>query len=167
MGVPENHPAILAAIQRGLIPVERPKEKAATKRKPQLVAASFARTAAGPVWVIPIEICSLANERQWRTRNRVAQAHRKAVSGSLGRSLYDLAPLAAHYHRGGAVRVLLTRLGGRALDRTANLPAALKYVEDAVALMMGADDGDARWRCECGQEPGGPSGVRIEITEAA
>lgn len=119
------------------------------------------------VWVIRgIEVPSLANSRDWRTRNRVAQAHRRAVSFSLGGSLFDLAPLASRYHFGGKVLVKLTRLGGRALDRTANLPASLKYIEDAVALMMGADDGDSsRWLCECAQEPGGATGVRIEITE--
>lgn len=47
-----------------------------------------------------------------------------------------------------------------------NLPSALKGVEDAVAFLIGADDADPRWRCECRQEPGGPLGVKIELAVA-
>lgn len=129
--------------------------------KPELVAASFAPPA---TWVVPVPVPSLANERQWQARTRVAQAHRKAVSRALGPHLRHLSPFAEHFHAGGVLVITLTRLGGRALDRAANLPAALKYVEDAVALVVGADDGAPNWRCECRQEPGGPAGVRIELT---
>ena len=48
-----------------------------------------------------------------------------------------------------------------------NLPSSLKGVEDAVALMLGADDGDPRWRCVCAQEPGGRAGVRVRISKGA
>lgn len=129
--------------------------------KPQLVAASFAPPA---TWVIPVTLPSLANERQWQARNRAAKAHRTAVCHAMARYLRQLLPFAeaAHYaHR--MVRCRLTRLGGRKLDQMANLPASLKYVEDAVCLMLGLDDGDSRWLCDVDQEPGGPCGVRVEL----
>lgn len=138
-------------------------EPVAQPGRPELVAA--AHVPGSRVWVIGVEVPSLSNSREWRTRNRVAQAHRKAVSRALGAALPDLAPVAAHFHRGGTVRVALTRLGGRALDQHDNLPASLKYVLDGVCLMIGADDADPRLEVVHGQEPGGASGVRIEITE--
>jgi hypothetical protein len=140
------------------------------RRGPALVEASFAFEPSPPrvVAVVPCEVPSLANDRDWRTRNRVTQAHRLAVSRALGPHLAALAPLAEHYHRGGTLRVVLTRLGGRQLDRMANLGASLKYVEDAVALMLGASDGADNWDCKPAQEPGGLAGVRIELfTEGA
>jgi hypothetical protein len=44
-----------------------------------------------------------------------------------------------------------------------NLPTAIKATEDALAFLMGACDGDPRWRSEFAQEPGGAFGVRIEL----
>ncbi len=164
MGVPENHPAIVAARQRGLIPSESPELERKPKRERPELAGTWHEVFT-TTWQIGVEVPSLANSREWRLRNRVAQSHRKAVSWSLGSALYDLAPLATRYHLGGKVRVTLTRLGGRALDRHDNLPAALKYVLDAVCLMIGADDADPRLLVAHAQEPGGGYGVRIEITE--
>lgn len=132
--------------------------------KVALVVADECSTATGGVWVIPVEVQSLANERTWQVRNRVSQRHRKAVSRHLGPTLAWLAPVATRVHRDGcAVRCLLTRLGGRPLDRAANLPASLKYIEDGVVFFLGLDDADPRWMCSFGQLPGGPCGVRIEI----
>jgi hypothetical protein len=164
-----QHPAIAQAVARGLLPTGAlPAGGRQGKReKPELVEASATAVPNfGFAWVIPCEVPSLANSRDWRTRNRVTQAHRRAVSRALGRHLTTLAYYAEHYHRGGVLRVTLTRLGGKALDRTANLPAALKYIEDAVCLMLGADDGAANWVCRCEQEPGGKVGVRVTIETA-
>jgi hypothetical protein len=132
--------------------------------RPRLVAADT-RPAPdfGWAWTVPVESPSLANGRDWRTRNRVAQAHRRAVSRALGRSLRTLAVYADHLHAGGTLRVTLTRLGGRALDRHDNLPAALKYCLDGCCLMIGVDDSDDRLDVRYGQEPGGLHGVRVEF----
>lgn len=174
MGIPTNHPAVLAAVAKGLIAPEVVREVAgqvpepvgpAIRRKPApMVEPSFV---APNCWVVPCEVPSLANSRDSRVRSRVTQAHRKAVSRALGKELWAVAVFAAAYHRGETVTVKLTRLGGKALDRTANLPGALKYIEDAVALMMGADDGAANWNCVPLQEPGGLVGVRIELLMGA
>lgn len=138
------------------------------RRGPALVEASFASGPSPPrvVAVVPCEVPSLANDRDWRTRNRVTQAHRLAVSRALGPRLAALAPLAEHYHRGGTLRVVLTRLGGRQLDRHDNLPASLKYVLDSLCLLIGADDADERLDVKHQQEPGGLVGVRITLEAA-
>ncbi len=124
-----------------------------------MVAASF--TPPG-CWTLPVETSSEANGREWRKRSNRTQAARKVVSAQLGRDLIYLAAFAAHFHAGGALRITFTRLGGRKLDRS-NLPTALKSTEDAVALLMGADDGDPRWQPTWEQEPGGAVGVRVEL----
>ena len=151
-------PIPLATTEGG--PLGRPKRSA--KPSPEsLVAPSFTPPA---TWTIPLVLPSLANDRDWRQRNRVTQAHRRAVSRALAPQLAALVPFAhAYHHAGRPILCRLTRLGGRRLDRTVNVPMSLKYVEDAVCLMLGIDDASDRWQCECEQEPGGPTGVRIEI----
>lgn len=173
MGYPVDSPWVQQAIERGLIPADalavRPgsatieasdRTRGKRKAKPALVDPLFVQPG---TWLIPCEVPSLANDREWQTRSRVAQAHRRAVSRAMGRTLPYLAPFAERYHSGGALVVKLTRLGGKALDRTANLPASLKYIEDAIALMVGADDGAVNWLCECDQQAGGACGVRVEL----
>lgn len=113
-------------------------------------------------WVLPIVTASEANGREWRKRSSRAQNARRIVSREFGCRLDYLAPFARHFHAGRPLSVKLTRLGGRKLD-AANLGPALKATEDAIALMLGADDGDSRWRVEFHQEPHSPVGVRIEL----
>lgn len=154
-------PAVWAALQAAA--AQQPGKTARaddTPAKPALVPALFAPPA---TWVIGAEVPSLANSREWRARNRVAQAHRKAVSRALGAHLRAVLPAAKHYHAGGNVLVELVRLGGRELDKHDNLPAALKYCLDAVCLMLGADDGDDRIHTRYAQQPGGACGVRISL----
>lgn len=111
---------------------------------------------------VPVETKSEINGREWKARSRRGGQAWKAVSSTFGPHLDMLAPFARAYHVGRAVRVRFVRLGGRRLDAS-NLPSATKAVEDAVAFMMGADDGDARWHPEWCQESGGLVGVRVEI----
>lgn len=126
-----------------------------------LVEPAF--TAIPLAWTIPIETASEANGRDWRARSRRADAAWKAVSKAVGPKLLHLGAVASCLHGGrDAVRVRLVRLGGKRLDRS-NLPPALKAVEDALAFILGIDDGDPRWRCEWEQEVGGPAGVRAEV----
>jgi hypothetical protein len=139
--------------------------KARAKRaKAVLVAESFRDPG---TWTVAVATASETNERSKWSRNSRTIAARRAVSRLMGATLAKLAPFAEHYHRGGTLSVLLVRLGGHRLDRS-NLPAALKAVEDAVALMLGADDGDPRWDADWQQEPGpGPVGVRVALSAAA
>jgi hypothetical protein len=69
---------------------------------------------------------------------------------------------AVHYHSGKALRITFTRLGENRLDR-ANLSTALKATEDAIAYMLGANDGDDRWQSTYEQEDSALIGVRVEI----
>lgn len=78
---------------------------------------------------------------------------------------HHLEHLSRSYHEGHSLRIKFVRLGGRKLDRS-GIAAACKGVEDAVAYLLGADDGDPRWKPEWDQEVGGLVGVRVEIEVA-
>ena len=155
--ISETHPAIRQAKARGLIP---PTPTPDLEAKPARIRVTFAPPG---TWTLGVETRAEVNGRDWRSRSSRTQAARRAVSAAFGRAMVWVAAFADHYHRGGRLRVVLTRLGGKRLDPS-NLPTALKAVEDAVALMLGADDGDARWVAEWHQEPGGAAvGVRVEL----
>lgn len=168
MGIPENHPAIVEAVKRGLIlpsPGATTQSAEESDQAGELAGGSFWRVPAGIEFRVGVRTVAEANKRSWRGRSNRTRDARAAVSKLLGPFLRAAADVAEHYHAGGPLDVVLTRLGGKLLDRTVNLPSALKATEDAVALMLGADDGDPRWRCRCEQEPCGLVGVRVRITK--
>ncbi len=134
--------------------------------KPVPVEPAVTLHAAVMTFTLPILTASEANQRQWQGKARRTSDARRAVSRAFGRHLRRLASYADHYHAGGVLLVTLTRLGGKGLDRTVNLPSALKAVEDGVATVLGADDGSPLWRCRCEQEPGPKYGVRIRLEKA-
>lgn len=112
---------------------------------------------------VAVETKNETNERQWKAKNRRAGAAWKAVREAIGGQLGLLEPFARAYASDKALRVTFTRLGGRRLDQLCNLGAACKGVEDAIAYLLGADDGDPRWDARAEQEPGELVGVRIEV----
>jgi hypothetical protein len=114
------------------------------------------------VWEVGVETRSESNQRDWRARNRRTIAARKAVANLFARHLRQLVPYAEHYHANGALGLTFTRLAPRLLDR-GNVSPALKAVEDAVALIIGADDGDVRWQASYLQEASPLYGVRIKL----
>lgn len=129
----------------------------------KLVAPVFAILAGSPTWVLPIVTVSESNSREdWAKKSNRTRAARRTVSLAFGRELATVARYADAFHSGQMLAVVLTRLGGRKLDKS-NLPSALKATEDAVALMLGADDGAANWHLVPQQQTGGPAGVRIEL----
>lgn len=136
----------------------KPKRQA----KPRLVAPSLTVYEEQLVAVLPIETASEINLRSWRGRSKRTDAAWRTVSRLFGMNLGRVAYFASCYHLGATLRVTFARLGGRKLDRS-NLPTACKATEDAVAFMLGADDGDDRWQAEWDQFPGGPCGVRVRI----
>jgi hypothetical protein len=138
---------------------ERAKPAKVRRKPPEMVPGGFGRP--GTFWV-PLVTASEANARNWKERSARTHAARRAVSRVLGPHLRALADFSEHYHAGGALRVVFTRLGGRRLDRS-NLGNALKATEDAVCLVLGCDDGDPRWVSSFEQEPGGKVGVRVEL----
>jgi hypothetical protein len=164
-------PATLADWERrGLIqpppltPASQPEEPEEVG-KPDLLPTIFTPPA---VWQIGVETRSLANLRDWRRRNRLTIAARRAVSRAIGPCLHFLAPFAEVLHSeriapsGRGVRCVLTRVAPRMLDAS-NLPTAMKPVEDALMLMMGADDGWSHWRPQWAQLVNPMMGVIIEM----
>jgi hypothetical protein len=159
---------IRAMVKAGMIkPADVP---AKPKRgRHNLCAESFEAPpdgAAGPVsFVVPaytVSETNVSHSGKWKKIGRTGQT-RRAVSAVLGKYLRYLVPFAEAYHAGHVVRVHFERLGGTGLDAMANLGPALKAAEDAVALMLGANDGAANWVASCGQKPGGGYGVRITL----
>lgn len=130
--------------------------------KPTLLPSAFVPP---NVWLVGVETRSESNKRTWQDRSRRTIAARRAVSVLFGKTLAAMAPFAEHYHAGGSLRIVFTRLAPNKLDR-GNVSVALKAVEDALALMLGADDGDKRWLAEYQQEHNPKMGVRIELEAA-
>lgn len=152
-----------AAVKAGRVTLTEPVRLAPDPTpavKPVTAPALFTEPS---TWHLPIVAKSESNGRDWKSRSARTQAARRAVSVGLGSHLDALAPVARHYHAGGAVRVELCRTGPKRLD-PANLGGALKATEDAAALMMGADDGDARWRVEFSQSAGPLYSVTLRLT---
>jgi hypothetical protein len=105
------------------------------------------------------------NRREhWRAvaaRARVEKDLTRLALLALGRDVRDRLRAAPR------LRVRFVKTGGRKCDSD-NLVAALKHVRDALAESFARDDGDDwfEWVWP-GQEPGGPAGVRIELTAGA
>jgi hypothetical protein len=168
LSIPEHHPSILEARRRGLIVdhARPPAPAAVCEEQPQrppkardLVPPAF--DPSGPAWTVALYLPSPSNARGVDAGR--AGRQRRAVSTALGPHLGVLARFAAHYHAGGALRVRIVRLGPRLLDDD-NATAAAKWVRDAVAMMLGADDGPGgriEWKAD--QERGPLWGVRVEL----
>ncbi len=164
MNIPKELEAEMVA--KGAIVTKKPVQVPQEPRQADLRALAEAGTHwSGPRFMALIPVCTTSevNSREWKARNRRAGEAWRAVSKILGPNLGSLACFAGPYRDGRPLYVTFTRLGGRRLDRS-NLPTATKAVEDALAFMLGADDGDPRWVASWDQEPGGPQGVRITLS---
>ena len=115
------------------------------------------------VILVDVETTNETNARDWRARSRRSGQAWKRTRNAIGVHLGALEPFARVYASGGALKVKFTRLGGRHLDQMANLGASMKGVEDAMAYLLGADDGDPRWHAIAQQKPGGPMGVEVVL----
>jgi len=138
------------------------KGKSQREHRFPLAVAAFIAPA---TWLLPIPTVSEINHRDWKARSRRSNVAWNVVSQCLGKHLDYLSHISRHYHCGRPIRVKLTRLATRRLDNS-NLGPAVKATEDAVAFMLGADDGDARWLSEFSQEVGSVIGVRLELQPA-
>jgi hypothetical protein len=115
-------------------------------------------------WLIGIETKSEANLRVTKSEISRKASQKKAICKVLGRNLRALVPFNEDFHTGKPIRVTITRIGGRTLDR-GNLWRALKAAEDAVALMLGADDGSPLWQMDVAQQPGERIGLKIQLEQ--
>lgn len=143
-----------------------PKAKKGKRAKVEFVLPELIRTHDFRVIInVAIETKNELNQRAWKAKNRRAGEAWRRVREAVGWRISRLGPLAEEYDGGSSLRVRFIRLGGRKLDKS-GLAAACKGVEDAVAYLLGANDGDRRWLPEWEQEVGGPVGVRVEIEVA-
>ena len=133
------------------------------RKKSEMVQESISVNEGVLTIVCAVETFSEINGRDWRERSKRTKAARIAVRSAIAHRLDLLHTYSRHYTAGGTLKVTFTRLGGKKLDRMANLGTALKGVEDAFAYLLFASDGDARWRATAEQEPGGEVGVRITV----
>lgn len=130
--------------------------------KPELVTPSVSIVGESLVAMIPAVTRSGANELRWAKKMMRNLSVKRAVRETLGPHHDKLSRFALAYHAGRALRITFVRLGGRRLD-AGNVAMSLKSVEDVLEGALLANDGDARWRAEYCQEPGGSVGVRITI----
>lgn len=107
-----------------------------------------------------LRVVSRTNRREhWAARHKRDSAHKLEVSLRCRSSWEFLRDNAGSISR---LRVTFLRTGGNPMDSD-NLQAAFKAMRDAVAGMVGVDDGDEAfwdWRYE---QAGGAVGVRITL----
>ncbi len=104
-------------------------------------------------FIVPIRLPSLANVRlHWRRLDRLKQEQRWWTTLSVTRA--EIPPL--------PVVVTITRVGPRKLDDD-NLCSACKYIRDAIAQVIGTDDGSPLYTWQYRQQIG-EYRVDVEIT---
>ena len=125
------------------------------------------------IWTIPVWLCSEANAggkmraaiaRKGTVKNAIWRALGPGwrIFGPIGESVRNAAGNSGKQASLPSIRVI--RLGGRGLD-TGNLWRAIKPVEDAIAVLLGCDDGWQAWKdsFQVDQDPGPLWGCRIEL----
>ena len=127
------------------LPEAKPKRFNRKELAPEMFAAPPAFKVGPLVFVFPVATASETNVRAWKAKNARSRDARRTVCPILGKRLRYLVPFAEAFHAGLPVYAKFVRLGGKNLDAMANLGAALKAVEDAVAHVLGADDGSGNW----------------------
>jgi hypothetical protein len=153
MGFSFHDPAIQTAIEKGLISREQLGLPASPTPQSQPAAKPTAVPPSGPAgWSItlplPCRVVSEPNERcHWSVRRRRFREQAEGLWGA-----WEASP---------PLRVTFIRIGKRRLD-TDNLAAAFKGLRDALAGLLGIDDGDDRIAWEYDQATGEP-GVRLTI----
>jgi len=170
MGIKASKADILRWEREGLIASPNPSAglplaKKASKprnRKPLAVDQFIAPS----TWLVGVRTVSESNQREhWTIKNRRKCAQQLIVNCILRQRQEALDGFAEHYAAGGILVVRLCRLGGQRLDAT-NLPVAFKGIEDQLALILGANDGDPRWDCSVTQEAFPAIGIRITLEKA-
>lgn len=163
MGIPANHPAILEAQRRGLIP-------SADLVKPRRKSPDV-RTSAKRKWSITLTLdCRAISEanrpnEHWNTKRRRKQIQGEALTRACRCIGFD--PGTAWYLFPVVVTWTHFHKPGKAMDAHENLPMAFKSLVDSLTRLMGVEsDADPRivWRYE--QRTGEPC-VEVRIESAA
>ncbi len=113
--------------------------------------------------IVPTATKSEANQRDTFGKAKRTKSARRILCQTMRPHHALLTAFVQAIEDGKALNVKLTRLGGRELDDD-NLRSACKASRDAVASLLLSDDRDPWLRWDYGQEPGGPCGVRVEIS---
>lgn len=120
------------------------------------------------LWIeVPITLPSVANLRENRwARARRTKTQRNAVTLAL--KSFDRRPFVnqcwAELVQGRSLTIVLTRIAPTPIrDKHDNLPMALKASVDAIAKVLGVDDGDELVSWEYRQKRGDAGDVGLEI----
>jgi hypothetical protein len=145
---------------------EAGQERRRKAKKPELVEASFVATSPRSfIFTVPLHTSAGDNFGSKDRHRRIGRAghERTACTRTFAKGHSAWSVLCIGLANGCKVRVTLTRLAPRALDRI-NVEASLKYCSDTVAQWLGIDDNDSRiiWM-PCEQRTGGSSGVEVRL----
>ncbi|MBA4187758.1 MAG: hypothetical protein C0467_07040 [Planctomycetaceae bacterium] len=165
MGIPLNHPAIIQAIERGLIratdlnpaPVVTPTTP--TKPTPKRKAPSVSTTTAAR-WSITLTLaCRVVSEANRRDHWSVQRRRSEMQAAALHKALEGAG--LSHHTPPLPLSVTWARIGRQTLDDD-NLSRAFKSLRDRLADWIGIDDGDDRIDWHYQQRAGEP-GVELTI----
>ena len=140
-------------VEKGLIPESAIQSTKKRSEKPMIEPIIAPWSDDGIVFALPIKTTSEANARAWKEKSARNKEARKIVAKFMAKHARKFLPFNEHWHAGGTLKLVFIRLGCRQLDTLANLGTSLKGVEDAVAMMLGADDGSNRWQARADQFP--------------
>lgn len=150
-------------VAKGMIPESAIKAKG-RKAKPLGKAAVILETPKRISFYVPVKTVSESNQRGWHGKSNRTQHARGIVAKFMAKAARRFLPFNEHYQMGGILYLTFTRVGCHKLDGMANLGASMKAVEDAVAMMLGCDDGSNRWIATPKQDPGNAFvGVTVDI----
>ncbi len=134
-----------------------PSEKRASKRE------LLPTYRVGPLaWQIGVEVVPEMNLRSHQSRIARGAAQKRAVMQAVAPDWRLWGPTGDHCRAGKPLLVRFVRLGGKRLD-TINLMTCFKSCEDAMASLLGCNDGSTFWRLECEQETVAGIGIRVEL----
>ncbi len=114
-------------------------------------------------WQLPIEVRSESNLREHWTKKNARKKQQQDMLWLINRA--DLKRWVKVYKM-QPILITFRKIGGRRLDRS-NLPVSFKGIEDALASMMGCNDGHDHWQAAWEQQPGGAIGIGIRIEVAS
>lgn len=146
-----------------MMPDSPAQAKKSRTRKKDLIAPAFMPPG---TWLVPLETDSAANARGRKKAIGRSGHQQDAIFLALGKNHEAIAAFADQgLHRGNAITVKVTRLGGRALDRHDNLPMAMKCAVDAIARMLGIKDNNPLVTWLYDQQPCERIGVKVEMSK--
>lgn len=141
--------------------------KGKRKEKPRVKAAILLETPQRISFCLPVVTVSESNKSgkgAWRGKSNRTKCARDIVSKFMAVNARKFLPFNEHFQRGGTLYLIFTRVGCSKLDGMANLGHALKATEDAVEMMLGANDGSERWVARAEQDTANAFvGVRVDI----